>query len=81
MRTWLDTLPPDQKANIVLFAMDMHRTFLNAVRNYPQLEHAVVVHAPFHIKLRFMAANPVRTSTGTARLLALGMQAPLRAAA
>jgi transposase len=33
------------------------------------------------LKLRFMTANPIRTSEGTVRFLALGLPAPLRAAA
>jgi transposase len=64
LRTWLDTLSPDQKSNIVLFAMDMHRPFLNAVRNAPQLKHAVVVHDPFHIMKRAgEAVTEVRKET------------------
>jgi transposase len=34
-----------------------------------------------HLKLRFMIANPVRTTIGTRRFLALGLPQPLRSAA
>lgn len=64
LRTWLDTLSSDQKANIILFSMDMHRPFLNAVRNDPQLKHAAVVHDPFHIMKRVgEAVTEVRRET------------------
>jgi transposase len=64
LQSWLDTLSPEQKANISLFAMDMHRPFLNAVRSDPQLEHAVVVHDPFHIMKRAgEAVTEVRKET------------------
>jgi transposase len=46
---WLQSLSPEQKALIRLFAMDMHRAYWNAVDNEPGLEHAVIVHDPFHI--------------------------------
>jgi transposase len=49
---WLATLTPQQKANIQLFAMDMHRAFFNAVRADPALAHAVIVHDPFHVLKR-----------------------------
>ena len=46
---WLQTLSPEQKAGIKLFAMDMHRAYWNAVDNTEGLEHAAIVHDPFHI--------------------------------
>jgi len=49
LRGWLDHLTPDQKASIQLFAMDLHRPFWNAVDNTPGLEHAAIVHDPFHV--------------------------------
>jgi transposase len=49
LKTWLDTLTPEQKATIKLFAVDMHQAYKNAVRNDPALAHAVVVHDPFHV--------------------------------
>jgi transposase len=49
---WLATLTPEQKANIKLFAMDMHRAFFNAVRADAALTHAAIVHDPFHILKR-----------------------------
>ena len=52
VKLWLDTLTAEQKAGITLFAMDMHRPFLNAVRADPALAHAVVCHDSFHIMKR-----------------------------
>ena len=49
VRSWLDTLTPEQKANLVLVAMDMHAPFKAAIRNDPDLEHVAVVHDPFHV--------------------------------
>ena len=49
---WLGTLRPEQKANIKLFAMDMHRAFFNAVRADTGLSHAAIVHDPFHVLKR-----------------------------
>jgi transposase len=49
---WLSGLTPEQKANIKLFAMDMHRPFFNAVRADLALAHAVIVHDPFHVMKR-----------------------------
>jgi transposase len=52
LKIWIDTLPLEQKAAIVLFAMDMHRAFLNAVRADPALQHTAIVHDPFHVMKR-----------------------------
>jgi transposase len=49
---WLSSLTPEQKANIKLFAMDMHRAFYNAVRADPALADAAIVHDPFHVLKR-----------------------------
>lgn len=49
LRQWLENLSPEQKAGIELFAMDLHRPFWNAVDNTRGLEHAPIVHDPFHI--------------------------------
>lgn len=46
---WLDARSPEQKAQIELFAMDLHRPYWNAVDRTPGLEHAAIVHDPFHI--------------------------------
>ncbi len=46
---WLRTLSAEQRAVIQLFAMDMHRTYWNAIDSTPGLEHATSVHHPFHI--------------------------------
>jgi transposase len=52
VRAWLATLSPEQKANIKLFSMDMHRPFLNAIYGDKELAHVAVVHDPFHIMKR-----------------------------
>jgi len=49
LKGWLDTLKPEEKAQIRLFAMDMHEPFKKAVRDDPQLAHAAIVHDSFHI--------------------------------
>jgi transposase len=49
LRRWLQSLSREQKATITLFAMDLHRPFWNAVDNTRGLEHAPIVHDPFHI--------------------------------
>jgi transposase len=52
LRQWLVRLTPEAKAGIRLFAMDMHRPFLNAVRDDPALALVPIVHDPFHIMKR-----------------------------
>ncbi len=49
VRPWLDALTAEQKAGIRVFAMDLHRAFWNAVDNTVGLEHAAIVHDPFHV--------------------------------
>jgi len=49
LRRWLESLSREQKSQIQLVAMDMHRPFWNAVDNTRGLEHAAIVHDPFHI--------------------------------
>ena len=49
LQQWLQSLSAEQKATIELFAMDMHRAYWNAVDQTPDLEHAAIVHDPFHI--------------------------------
>ena len=49
LQRWLHSLSPEQKATIELFAMDMHRAYWNAVDNTRGLEHAAIVHDPFHV--------------------------------
>jgi transposase len=49
LKGWLESLPLEQRRAIDLFAMDMHRAYWNAVSTTPGLEHAVIVHDPFHI--------------------------------
>lgn len=49
LQGWMRTLSPEQKATIELFAMDMLRSYWNAVDAEPGLEHAAIVHDPFHI--------------------------------
>jgi len=50
--TWLAEVTPAQKAAMVLFAMDMHQPFLNAVRSDAALAHVAIVHDPFHVTKR-----------------------------
>jgi len=52
LATWLSSLSAEQKAEIVLFAMDMHEPFANAVRNDLGLAHTAIVHDPFHVVKR-----------------------------
>ena len=52
VQSWLETLTVEQKANLVLVAMDMHAPFKAAIRNNPDLEHVAVVHDPFHVMKR-----------------------------
>ncbi len=52
LKQWLATLTPEQKAGIRLFAMDMHRPYMNAVREDEALAHAAIVHDPFHVMKR-----------------------------
>jgi transposase len=49
---WLSSLSPAQKADLVLFAMDMHEPFANAVRADKELAHVAIVHDPFHVMKR-----------------------------
>jgi len=49
LKRWLQSLSAEQKATIELFAMDMHRAYWNAVDNTRGLEHAAIVHDPFHV--------------------------------
>jgi transposase len=49
LKRWLRSLSREQKATIELFAMDLHRAYWNAVNNTWGLEHAAIVHDPFHV--------------------------------
>lgn len=49
LASWLATLSTEDKRALVLFAMDMHRPFFNAVRNDADLVHVAIVHDPFHV--------------------------------
>lgn len=49
VRPWLDALTEEQKTGIKVFSMDLHRAFWNAVDNTKGLEHAAIVHDPFHV--------------------------------
>jgi len=42
----------EQKAAIKLFSMDMHGPFKAAIRDEAKLEHAAIVHDPFHVMKR-----------------------------
>ena len=46
---WLKARTPEEKKEVTLFAMDMHRAFWNAVDETPGYEHAAIVHDPFHV--------------------------------
>ena len=52
VKRYLDTLTAEQKTLVKLFAMDMHRPFMNAIREDPALKHVAVVHDPFHVMKR-----------------------------
>jgi transposase len=52
LASWLSTLTPEQKAGIVLFAMDMHEPFKSAIRADKDLAHVAIVHDPFHVMKR-----------------------------
>jgi transposase len=52
LSAWLATLSVKQKADIQLFAMDMHDPFRLAIEQDPALGHAAVVHDPFHVMKR-----------------------------
>ena len=52
VKSWLATLTPEEKAGIVLFSMDMHQPFKNAVREDDALAHAAITHDPFHVMKR-----------------------------
>lgn len=49
LKSWLDTLSPAQKAEIRLFACDMHEPFKKAIRDDSALAHVAIVHDPFHV--------------------------------
>jgi transposase len=49
IKTWLDTLSAEQKAEIRLFACDMHEPFKKAIRDDAAISHAAIVHDPFHV--------------------------------
>jgi transposase len=73
---WLKALSREQKANVKLVAMDMHRAFWNAVDETRGLEHAAIVHDPFHVmKLANDVIDEVRRQVffrGGPELRALG---------
>jgi len=52
VKEWLATLTEEQKAAIKLFSMDMHGPFKAAIRDEAKLEHAAIVHDPFHVMKR-----------------------------
>jgi transposase len=52
LQKWLATLSAEQKAAIVLFAMDMHDPYKAAVRADKALAHVAIVHDPFHVAKR-----------------------------
>jgi transposase len=52
LEKWLATQTKEQKSVIQLFVMDMHQPFWNAVSNDRDLDHAAIVHDPFHVMKR-----------------------------
>jgi len=52
LAAWFATLTPEQKAKIVLFAVDMHAPYVKAIREHPPLAHVAIVHDPFHVMKR-----------------------------
>lgn len=52
VKEWLATLTPEQKAQIVLFASDMHDPFKKAIREDVALAHVAYAHDPFHVMKR-----------------------------
>ena len=56
LKSFLDSLTPEQKAAIKLFAMDMHEPFKKAIREDEALAHAAIVHDPFHVIKRAVEA-------------------------
>jgi transposase len=79
LQRWLRSLSRVQKKTIELFAMDLHRAYWNAVDGVRGLEHAAIVHDPFHVmklagqmldELRrevFFRASAKMRSVGTGR--------------
>jgi len=49
LRHWLLGLSREKRSAIQLFAMDLHRAYWNAVDGVHGLEHAAIVHDPFHV--------------------------------
>jgi transposase len=52
VKQWLAPLTPEQKAQIILFASDMHDPFKKAIREDEGLAHVAYAHDPFHIMKR-----------------------------
>jgi transposase len=52
LASWINGLSDEQRSRIVLFAMDMHEPFAEAVREAPGLAHVALVHDPFHVMKR-----------------------------
>jgi transposase len=50
--SWLATLTDEQKAELTVVAMDMHRPYWNAIKADKKLAHVAIVHDPFHIMRR-----------------------------
>lgn len=64
LQGWLASLSTEQKAEIRLFAMDMHGPYKAAVREDPDVGHVPVVHDSFHvIKRAGEAISEIRKDT------------------
>lgn len=56
LNRWLNSLAPDDKATIKLFAVDMFTAFSSAINSHADLRHAAIVHDPFHVMRRALEA-------------------------
>lgn len=64
LAAWLRTLSPEQKAQIELFAVDMHEAYSKAIRADEALPGVAIVHDPFHVMKRAgEAINEIRKDT------------------
>ena len=52
VKQWLTTLSQEKKAQLEVFASDMHEPFKKAIREDPSLGHVVYAHDPFHVMKR-----------------------------
>lgn len=53
---WVQSLTAEQKAGLKLFSMDMSQAYTSAIKSHPELQHAYIVHDPFHVMKRALEA-------------------------